>query len=110
MKRWGVPRVLVTDKLRRYGTAVRDLCPGVDHRSHKGLNNRAEASHRHTRRREKVMGRFKSPRQAQRFLSVHDQTITLFRPKRHRLSASSCRHARADAFSLWNDCAAELAA
>ncbi len=53
MKRWGVPRVLVTDKLRSYGVAVRDLCPSVDHRSHKGLNSRSEASHRHTRRREK---------------------------------------------------------
>ena len=38
MKRWGVPRVLVTDKLRSYGAAFRDLCPGVAHRSHKGLN------------------------------------------------------------------------
>ncbi len=37
MKRWGVPRVLVTDKLRSYGAAVRDVCPGVEHRSHKGL-------------------------------------------------------------------------
>ena len=46
MKRWGVPRVLVTDKLRSYGVAVRDLCPGVDHRSHRGLNNHSEASHR----------------------------------------------------------------
>ena len=91
MKRWGVPRVLVTDKLRSYGVAVRDLCPSVDHRSHKGLNNRSEASHRHIRRREKIMGRFKSPHQAQRFLSVHDQTATIFRPKRHRLSAASYR-------------------
>ena len=47
------------------------------------------------------MGRFKSPGQAQRFLSVHDQTATLFRPKRHRLDATSYRHAKADAFSLW---------
>ena len=110
MKRWGVPRVLVTDKLRSYGVAVRGICPSVDHRSHKGLKNRSEASHRHTRRREKVMGRFKSPRQAQQFLSVHDQTATIFRPKRHRLSAASYRHARADAFSLWNSYAAEMSA
>ncbi len=110
MKRWGVPRVLVTDKLRSYGVAVRDLCPSVDHRSHKGLNNRSEASHRHTRRREKIMGRFKSPRQAQRFLSVHDQTATIFRPKRHRFSAASYRQSRADAFSLWNNYTAEIAA
>jgi putative transposase len=110
MKRWGVPRVLVTDKLRSYGVAVRDLCPSVDHRSHKSLNNRSEASHRHTRRREKIMGRFKSPRQAQRFLSVHDQTAIIFRPKRHRLSAAPYRQSRADAFSLWNNYAAEMAA
>ena len=82
-KRWGLPRVLVTDKLRSYGAAMSNLAPGIEHRQHKGLNNRAEASHRHTRRREKVMGRFKSPGQAQRLLSVHDQTATLFRPKRH---------------------------
>jgi len=48
MQQWGLPRVLVTDKRRSYGVAVRDLCPSVDHRSHKGLNNRSEASHRHT--------------------------------------------------------------
>jgi len=110
MKRWGAPRVLVADKLRSYGLAARDLCAGVDHRAHKGLNNRSEASHRHTRRREKIMGRFKSPRQAQRFLSAHDQIATLFRPKRHQLTAASYRHARADAFSLWVDYADEIQA
>lgn len=98
----------MTDKLRSYGVAVRDLCPGIDHRSHKELNNRAEASHRPTRRREKIMGRFKSPRQAQRFLSVHDQTAAIFRPKRHRLSSASCRDARAGGFSLRNDYAEEM--
>lgn len=110
VRRWGVPRVIVTDKLRSYSVAVRGLCPSVEHRSHKGLNNRSEASHRHIRRREKIMGRFKSSRQVQRFLSVHDQTATLFRPKRHCLSAVSYRQSRADAFSLWNDYAAEMTA
>lgn len=56
------------------------------------------------------MGRFKSPRQAQRFLSAHDQAVSLFHPKRHRLSAESYRHARSDAFSLWTGCSAELTA
>lgn len=64
-KLWGQPRVIVTDKLRSYAAALKELTPGIEHRQHKGLNNRAEASHRHTRRREKIMGRFKSPRQAQ---------------------------------------------
>lgn len=110
MKRWGNPRVLVTDKLRSYGVAIRELCPGADHRQHKRLNNRCEASHRHTRRREKIMGKFKSARQAQMFLSAHDQTATLFRPEHHRLTAISYRHARADAFSLWTGMAENIVA
>ena len=89
LKTWGQPRVIITDKLRSYGAEKTDLAPGIEHRQHKGLNNRSEASHRHTRRREKIRGRFKSPGHAQRFLSAHDQTATLFRPKRHRLSAPS---------------------
>jgi putative transposase len=110
LKKYGKPRVVVTDKLGSYGCALRALIPGTDHRSHKGLNNRAEASHRHTRRREKIMARFKSPGQAQTFLAAHDQITTLFRPHRHTLSAVSYRHARADAFSLWGDYASQLAA
>src|SRR3712207_1107286 len=71
------PRVLVTDKLGSYGAAKRELMPGVEHRRHKGLNNRAENSHQPTRRRERQMKRFKSPRQAQSFLSAHDQIDNL---------------------------------
>ncbi len=110
MKRYGVPRILITDKLRSYGAAKRDLAPGLEHRSHKGLNNAAEVSHKPTRRRERVMGRFKSPRHAQLFLSAHDQINVLFRPRRHRLSAISYRHARSDAFAIWHDITCEIAA
>src|SRR6266567_1649513 len=63
-----VPRVIITDKLRSYGAAKREILPGVEHRQHKGLNNRAENSHQPTRLREKKMRRFKSAKQAQRFL------------------------------------------
>ena len=101
---------MITDELRSYGKAKADLTPSLEHRSHKGLNNCAEASHRHTRRREKLFGRFKSPRQAQMFMSVHDQTAALFRPRRHKLSAASYRHARSDAFDLWSSYTAELRA
>src|ERR671927_1726658 len=55
------PRVLVTDKLASYPAAKQELRPGVEHRRHKGLNNRAENSHQPTRRRERQMKRFKSP-------------------------------------------------
>jgi len=56
------------------------------------------------------MGRFKSPRHAQQFLSALDQINVLFRPRRHRLSAISYRHARSDAFAVWHDITREIAA
>jgi putative transposase len=56
------------------------------------------------------MGRFKSQRQAQRFLAAHDQINTVFRSRRYKLSAISYRHARTDAFDLWNGCEREMAA
>jgi putative transposase len=72
------PHVMITDKLRSYGAARAKMGVRVEHRQHKGLNNRAENSHQPTRRRERIMKRFKSARQAQRFLSVHDQVANLF--------------------------------
>lgn len=107
---YGEPRVVITDKLRSYTKPVKAIAPHADHRAHKGLNNRIEGSHRPTRKREKMMGRFKSPRQAQRFLVAHDQISTIFHPRRYRLSILSYRHARADAFNLWEGYAAELSA
>ncbi|MEY2874889.1 MAG: hypothetical protein RLZZ373_2260 [Pseudomonadota bacterium] len=62
-----VPRVLIIDKLRSYAAANRDLGIDLDHRQHKGLNNRAENSHQPIRVREEVMRRFKSARHLQRF-------------------------------------------
>ena len=56
------PRVMITDKLRSYAAAKRDLRCGAEHRQHKGLNNRAENSHQPTRRRERIMKRFKTAR------------------------------------------------
>jgi hypothetical protein len=72
------PRVMITDKLASYRVAKRDVMPGIEHRQHKGLNNRAENSHQPTRRRERQMKQFKSAGQAQRFLSAHDQINKLF--------------------------------
>src|SRR5882762_9483653 len=65
-----VPRVLVTDKLRSYSAAKAELLPSVQHCQQKYQNNRAENSHQPTRLQEKVMRRFKSAGQAQRFLSA----------------------------------------
>ena len=97
-----VPRVIVTDKLRSYGVAQRQLLPGVEHRPSRYLNNRAENSHRRTRRRERQMQRFKSTEQAQDFLSAHAFIYGHFHPRRHRLPAHAYRVIRSDAFKLWH--------
>ena len=70
------PRKIVTDKLRSYGVAHRDLIPDTIHDTSQYANNRTELSHQPTRVREQVMRRFKSMRQAQRFLRVHAAVYT----------------------------------
>ena len=105
-----VPRVMITDKLPSYGAAKREVMPGVEHRQHKGLNNRAENSYQPTRRRERQMKRFKSARQAQRFLSAHDQIANLFHLRRDHVTASEYRAVRARAFQAWADASKVTAA
>jgi putative transposase len=95
------PRVMITDKLASYGAAKRLVMPSVEHRKHKGLNNRAENSHQPTRRRERQMKRFKSPGQAQRFLSAHDGINNLFHLHRHNIPATQYRATRTQAFQIW---------
>ena len=103
------PRVIITDKLASYGAAKKDLLPGVEHRQHKGLNNRAENSDQPTRRRERQMKRFKSARQTQRFLSAHDGINNLFHLHRDHLSADQYRTSRAQAFQAWLEVAGAAA-
>src|SRR5436190_8940348 len=95
------PRVMITDKLASYGAAKGEVMPSVEHRRHKGLNNRAENSHQPTRRRERQMKRFKSPGQAQRFLSAHDGINNLFHLRRDHRPAAQYRAARTQAFQTW---------
>jgi putative transposase len=105
------PRRLVTDGLRSYGVAQREVLPGVRHRTSRYLNNRAENSHRPTRRRERPMQRFKSPEQAQRFLSAHAMIYGHFRPRRHLMTADHYRHSRDKAFRVWRqETCAQMAA
>ena len=86
-----VPRVLITDQLKSYAAAKREVMPGVEHRQSRSLNNRCENSHRSTRERERRMQRFKSPGQAQRFLSAYGPIAQHFRPRRHLLAAPAYR-------------------
>ena len=98
------PRVMITDKLRSYGAARRKMGLQLEHRQHKGLNNRAENSHQPTRRRERIMKRFKSAGQAQRFLSVHDQVSNLFHIPYPETVTADCRRAsRQRAFGIWRE-------
>jgi putative transposase len=85
---------MITDKLASYGAAKKEVMPSVEHRQHKGLNNRAENSHQPTRRRERQMKRFKSAGHAQRFLSAHDQINNLFQFRRDHVTADQHRAAR----------------
>lgn len=97
------PRVMVTDKLRSYSAAKAELMPGVELRSHKVLNNRAENLHLALRRRERRMMRFRSARQCQRFVSTHGQIANLFLPHRKYLTAADHRQLRAHAISNWRE-------
>ncbi|MFJ9684024.1 IS6 family transposase [Streptomyces sp. NPDC101194] len=97
-----VPRVIVTDKLRSYGAAHREVMPSVEHRSHKGLNNRAENSHQPTRQRERAMKGFRSVGGAQRFLSAFSGISPHFRPRRHRRTAPDHRTEMTVRFVIWD--------
>jgi putative transposase len=95
------PRRIVTDKLRSYGAARREVMPSVIHSQGGRLNNRAEVSHQPTRQRERQMRRFKSHGQAQRFLSALGPINNLFRVGRHLLKAAHYRLFRDRAFATW---------
>jgi putative transposase len=99
------PRVMITYKLRFYGAAKRNVIPGVEHRSHKGLNNRAENFHQPTRRRERIVKGFKSARHLRRFVSIHDPVANLFHIPYHEISSDHHREMRAAAMDLWNEIA-----
>ena len=101
------PRKIVTDKLRSYGVAHRELIPESIHESSQYANNRAELSHQPTRVRERGMRRFKSTQQAQRFLSTHAAVYNLFNLGRHLVSAKNYRIFRDNALASWK-CATAL--
>lgn len=85
LKKQGLaPKRMITDKLRSYGAARRQVMPNVDHWSHKGLNNRAENSHVPLRKRERMMQGFRSPGGLQRFVSIFSAIRNLFVPPRSK--------------------------
>jgi len=96
------PRVVVTDKLRSYASAFRELRLSARHEEGLRQNNRAENSHQPVRRRERKMQRFKSAGSAQRFLSAHAAVYNNFNTQRHLISRSTLRTFRAKAMRNWN--------
>jgi putative transposase len=98
-----VPRVIITDKLKSYGAAKHEILPGVEHRQHRYLNNRAENSHQPTRQRERRMQGFKSAGHVQRFLSAYGPIAQHFRPRRHRLSSPAYRQEMKQRWQSWRD-------
>jgi putative transposase len=96
-----VPRMIITDRLRSYSAAKAEALPGVEHLQQKHQNNRAENSHQPTRLRERVMRRFKSAGQAQRFLSAFGIITSHFRVGRHLYRASGYREVMKSRFALW---------
>ena len=96
------PRKIVTDKLRSYGVAHRQLIPEAIHSTKQYGNNRAEQSHEATRVRERGMRRFKSIRQAQRFVTAHAAVSNLFNLGRHLVKAEHYRDLRVSAFDEWS--------
>ena len=100
-KQGSPPWRMITDKLGSYAAAQRQIMPEVEHRSHKGLNNRAENSHLPFRRRERVMQGFRSPRYLQRFVNVFSAVRNLFVPPRSNRSALAMRLHRLNAMAEW---------
>lgn len=102
LKKYGfVPDLLITDDLRSYGAAARDLGIEKHHERGRWRNNRAENSHQPTRRRERKMQGFKSRGSAQRFLSTHAAVYNTFNVQRHLTSARTHRGFRAVAMDTW---------
>ncbi|MGV2120856.1 IS6 family transposase, partial [Rhizobium rhizogenes] len=110
LKKQGIaPKRMITDKLRSYGAARRQVMPHVEHRPHKGLNNRAENSHVPLRKRERMMQGFRSPGGLQRFVSVFSAVRNLFLPTRSQRSAFQNRIHRIQAIAEWQAAAGAMA-
>lgn len=103
------PKRMITDKLRSYGAAKRQIMPNVEHRSHKGLNNRAGNSHVPLRKRERMMQGFRSPGGLQRFVSIFSTLRNLFVSPKSKRSAFQIHLRRLNAMAEWKAVAGSLA-
>jgi putative transposase len=101
-----VPTRIVTDKLRSYHVAFKEIGLTTEHIDDKRANNRAENSHQPVRRRERKMQRFKSPGSAQRFLNIQSATYNTFYLQRHLLNRTIFKKYRTEALGVWKSASA----
>src|SRR5471030_900272 len=106
MKKYSRPRTIVTDRLRAYSAAMKEIGAADRHEVGGCLNNRAENSHQPFRRRERAMQRFRSPKTLQRFISVHAQVHNLFNQERHLVTRQVYKQRRSAALAEWRALAA----
>ena len=101
MKRYGQPKVIVTDKLRSYGAALKVIGNAAKQETGRWLNNRAENSHLPFRRRERAMLRFRQMRSLQKFAAVHSSIHNHFNQERHFYSRANFKLNRTAALAEW---------
>ncbi|KIE05815.1 Integrase catalytic region [Candidatus Jidaibacter acanthamoeba] len=102
-----IPKIIVTDKLRSYGSAKKSILKSSEHSKHKRLNNLIENSHQPTRQRERQMRKFKDPGHTQRFLSSCSQFLNLLKVNRYKFKASEYKNKMRLAFELFNEAASQ---
>ncbi len=101
MKRYGQPHVILTDKLRSYGAAMRVIGNADRQETDRWLNNRSENLHQPFRRRERAILRFRSMRSLQKFVSVHASVCNHFNKERHLYSRDNFKLNRTAALAEW---------
>jgi len=106
MKRYGRPKVIVTDRLKSYRAAMNVIGNGADQEVGRWLNNRAENSHQPFRRREGAMSKFRDVKTLQKFAAVHASTFNHFNLDRHLNSRSDFKQNRSAALAEWRQLAA----
>ena len=106
MKRYGNPKVVVTDRLRSYGAAMRVIGNADCQETGRWLNNRAENSHQPFRRRERAMAKFRSTKTLQKFTAIHASIHNHFNQERHLYSRQNFKNNRSAALAEWRKIAA----
>lgn len=106
MKRYGNPKVIVTDRLRSYGAAMKVIGNTDRQETGRWLNNRAENSHQPFRQREQAMAKFRNAKSLQKFAALHSSIYNHFNQERHLYSRQNFKDNRSSALAEWRQIAA----